>query len=219
MRNNGSDDDLILFSPFSILVGPGDIYGNTTIVGPVVQKAVIRTTQNFTLTARDRYGNYLLTGGNSTFFSFKFLNASSLEVVNSTQSSFVTKDNCDGTYTVFFVAPSHKGHYILDVYAKDNDNGFVPLLVDSVPILVIDDCLPDPDCADNGQCINGTCHCNAGWTGADCFSRTICIPCSIAYGKGLSTTRVNETTLFTIQANDAYYHRVFYGGFDWVVEV
>lgn len=217
VRNNGTDNNLVLFSPFSILVKPGDIYGNNTLVGEVSRRFVIKTTQNFTLTARDRYGNNLLTGGNSTFFFFNFLNATSLSTVTSTQSSFSIVDNCDGTYSVSFIAPAKKGQYVLEIFSYDND--LKPILVASIPVLVVDDCLPDPDCAGNGDCVNGTCVCYPGWTGPDCFSRTICIPCSIAYGKGLSTTKVSETTHFTIQANDVFFQRLFYGGFDWVVEV
>lgn len=184
VRNNGTDHDLILFSPFSVLVHPGDIYGNSTIVGTTATRIVISTQHNFTLTARDRYDNLLETGGNSTFFHFNFRNATDLTEVATTKASFDITDNCDGTYFVSYTGPSRKGTYLLEVYSYDSESA--SLLISSIEIQVINDCLPDPDCSNNGECISSVCVCQPGWTGPDCAKRTVCIPCSVAYGKGMT---------------------------------
>ncbi len=166
----GAPEESILFSPYRFKVLPGDIeplntvFQNITVPKPVT----IRSVQQFGMLAVDSFGNFLIAGGDSSRFAVHILDAANQTIVNEVQNDVKIIDNCDGTYNVTYKTPSKKGKYLLEVLgrARDEEEEFVLI---TVPLDVINDCLPDPDCSSPlGDCINSTCVCTPGYIGRWC---------------------------------------------------
>ncbi|KAL6076166.1 hypothetical protein QOT17_003073 [Balamuthia mandrillaris] len=204
----------VLHSPFRLLARPAEPHSPNTEESGVETLLIIKNSTSFSLRLFDEFGNALLTGGYAPQFTAALIRSSDGTEV--AEADFTILDNCDGTYTITYKL-TEVGEFVLVVV---HDDGEISTTVIERDITVIPiPCVPDNECSNNGECVDGICECVPDFFGPDCSEPVLCIPCSVAFGPGLTSSVVGKPTYFFIQSNDRFDNRIRRGGEAWLVTI